>query len=127
MHSTYSNGIRIDYQQNNVVNIADVDPNLNLEGGQYIPQQFTTDNGQKVNVDFSYITKEDVYKRQVYADPGEGCYMPGDTIPPTPLNAWATSYTTVKVSFDEPVDASASIKRCRRDSEMCIRDRNAIV
>src|SRR5690606_18090272 len=24
-----------------------------------------------------------------------------------PLNAWATSYTTVKVSFDEPVDASA--------------------
>ncbi len=52
-HSTYSNGKRIDYKQNNVVNIVDVDPNLNLEGGQYIPQQFTTDNGQKVNVSFS--------------------------------------------------------------------------
>ncbi|MGB4455537.1 MAG: lamin tail domain-containing protein [Bacteroidales bacterium] len=48
-----------------------------------------------------------VNEKMVYADPGEGCYMPGDTIPPTPLNAWATSYTTVKVSFDEPVDASA--------------------
>ncbi len=57
-HSSYSNGKRIDYKQNNVVNIVDVDPNLNLEGGQYIPQQFTTDNGQKVNVDFSYITKD---------------------------------------------------------------------
>ena len=44
------------YSANNPVVL--VDPNLNLEGGQYIPQQFTTDNGQKVNVDFSYITKD---------------------------------------------------------------------
>ncbi|HNT70058.1 MAG TPA: lamin tail domain-containing protein [Bacteroidales bacterium] len=45
--------------------------------------------------------------KMVYADPGEGCYVAPDTIPPTPLNAWATSYTTVKISFDEPVNNSA--------------------
>ncbi len=45
--------------------------------------------------------------KMVYADPGEGCYIAPDTIPPTPLNAWATSYTTVKISFDEPVNNSA--------------------
>ena len=48
-----------------------------------------------------------VNDKMVYADPGEGCYVAPDTIPPTPLNAWATSYSTVKVSFDEPVNNSA--------------------
>jgi len=48
-----------------------------------------------------------VNTKMVYADPGEGCYIAPDTIPPTPLNAWATSYTTVKISFDEPVNNSA--------------------
>ncbi|MDI3544976.1 MAG: hypothetical protein PWP68_393 [Rikenellaceae bacterium] len=48
-----------------------------------------------------------VNDKMVYADPGEGCYIAPDTIPPTPLNAWATSYSTVKVSFNEPVDSSA--------------------
>jgi hypothetical protein len=45
--------------------------------------------------------------KMVYADPGEGCYVEPDTVAPTPLNAWATSYSTVKVSFDEPVNNSA--------------------
>ncbi len=57
-YSKYSNGIRIDFQQNEVVNVIDVDPNFNLEGGQYIPRQFTTDDGQVVFVDFSYTTMD---------------------------------------------------------------------
>ncbi|MDI6832685.1 MAG: lamin tail domain-containing protein [Bacteroidales bacterium] len=48
-----------------------------------------------------------VNNKMVYADPGEGCFVAPDTIPPTPLNAWATSYSTVKISFDEPVNNSA--------------------
>jgi len=48
-----------------------------------------------------------INNKMVYADPGEGCYVEPDTVPPTPLNAWATSYSTVKVSFDEPVNNSA--------------------
>ncbi|MDL2290418.1 RHS repeat-associated core domain-containing protein, partial [Paludibacteraceae bacterium OttesenSCG-928-F17] len=38
--------------------VVDVDPSLNLEGGQYIPRQFTTDNGAVVSVDFSFTTSD---------------------------------------------------------------------
>ena len=33
--------------------------------------------------------------------------IPQDTIPPEPLDAWLESLSEVKVSFNEPVDASA--------------------
>jgi RHS repeat-associated protein len=54
-YSVYSDGMRTDYGNNNldVISTSEVDPALNLEGGQYIPNQFTTDNGQMVNVGFS--------------------------------------------------------------------------
>ncbi|MCX7696877.1 MAG: lamin tail domain-containing protein [Bacteroidales bacterium] len=40
----------------------------------------------------------------VYADPGQLCTTPPDNTPPTPINAWATNFTTVKVSYNEPID-----------------------
>jgi hypothetical protein len=48
-----------------------------------------------------------VNEKMVYADPGEGCYMPGDTIPPTLISAEAISDTEAKIAFSEPVDATA--------------------
>ncbi len=52
-YSLYSNGLRIDFIQNEITKVTDVDPKLNLEGGQYIPKQFTTDDGKKVGISFS--------------------------------------------------------------------------
>ena len=57
-YSTYNDGFRYDYDQNDVVAINEVSGNLNLDGGQYIPRQFTTDNGQIVPVDFSFTTRD---------------------------------------------------------------------
>ncbi|MGI6291424.1 MAG: RHS repeat-associated core domain-containing protein [Bacteroidales bacterium] len=52
-YSLFSSGMRIDYTQNEITKVTDADQQLNIEGGQYIPKQFTTDNGQKVSVSFS--------------------------------------------------------------------------
>ncbi len=55
-YSTYSDGIKTNYGNNgslDVIGTSEVDPSLNLKGGEFIPKQFTTDDGQKVNVSFS--------------------------------------------------------------------------
>jgi hypothetical protein len=39
----------------------------------------------------------------VYANPLEGCPVPSDLIPPVATAAFATSLSTVKVAFDEPL------------------------
>ena len=51
--SQYLDGYKYDYYQDQLVSSSVADPNLNLEGGQYIPSQFTTDNGNVVKVTFS--------------------------------------------------------------------------
>jgi RHS repeat-associated protein len=54
-YSEYRAGEKWEYGNNgynDLLSVTKVDPSLNLEGGQYIPEQFTTDNGQKVKIDF---------------------------------------------------------------------------
>ena len=51
--SKYQDGYKYDYYQDQLVSSSVADPNLNLEGGQNIPSQFTTDNGNVVKVTFS--------------------------------------------------------------------------
>ncbi len=53
-YSSYKDGIRIDYNQNEVTKVSDVSPRFNVEGGQYIPKTFVTDDGTEVNVTFNY-------------------------------------------------------------------------
>ena len=53
-YSSYSQGVRVDYNQNQVTKVMDVSPRFNKEGGEYIPKTFTTDDGTKVNVTFKY-------------------------------------------------------------------------
>ena len=52
--STYSNGTRYDYNQNEVVRILDASPRFNKEGGDFIPKTITADDGTKVKVTFNY-------------------------------------------------------------------------
>jgi len=53
-YSSYKDGIRIDYNQNEVSKVSDVSPRFNVEGGQYIPKTFVTDDGTEVKVTFNY-------------------------------------------------------------------------
>lgn len=53
-YSSYKDGIRIDYNQNEVAKVSDVSPRFNVEGGQYIPKTFVTDDGTEVKVTFNY-------------------------------------------------------------------------
>ena len=54
--SVYQSGIRYDYNQGQLTNVTDVNPEFNLEGGQYIPKSFVTDDGTKVGVTFKYTS-----------------------------------------------------------------------
>jgi RHS repeat-associated protein len=53
-YSSYNGGVRIDYNQNEVTTVSDASPRFNVEGGQYIPKTFVTDDGTKVKVTFNY-------------------------------------------------------------------------
>lgn len=53
-YSSYSHGVRVDYRQDEIANVTDASPRFNLEGGEYIPKIFTTDDGTEVNVTFKY-------------------------------------------------------------------------
>ncbi|MCK9311585.1 MAG: hypothetical protein M0P26_04815 [Bacteroidales bacterium] len=53
-YSSYKDGVRIDYNQNDVAKVTDASPRFNVEGGQYIPKTFVTDDGTKVHVTFNY-------------------------------------------------------------------------
>jgi len=53
-YSEYTNGQRTDYEQNEITSVTDVSQRFNIEGGEYIPRTFTTDDGTAVNVTFNY-------------------------------------------------------------------------
>ncbi len=53
-YSQYIDATRVDYNQNEVVEVSDASPRFNLEGGEYIPKIITTDDGTKVSVTFNY-------------------------------------------------------------------------
>jgi RHS repeat-associated protein len=53
-YSTYNDGVRVNYNQNEISSTQDANPQFNLEGGQYIPKTITTDDGTKVSVTFNY-------------------------------------------------------------------------
>lgn len=57
-NSYYYDGMRMDYDQNNLVAVTNVSTSLNITGGEYIPKQFVTDNGQKVDVNFNFKTQD---------------------------------------------------------------------
>jgi len=46
-----------------------------------------------------------VNTKTVYADPGEGCVSSNDSIAPLATHAWLTNFTTVKVRYNEAVEA----------------------
>lgn len=53
-YSRYVDGMRINYGNSpDDFSIEEADPNLNIEGGQYIPKEFTTDDGSVVSVSFN--------------------------------------------------------------------------
>lgn len=53
--SLYRDGCRYDYDNTgNICNIINVDQQFNLNGGEYIPKQFVTDDGTTVKISFLY-------------------------------------------------------------------------
>lgn len=62
------------------------------------------DNNNPANWNLGTISFGTVNGYVVYADPGQFCTPPADTIPPIPLNAWAIDLNTVKVSYNEPIE-----------------------
>jgi len=52
-YSSYKDDIRIDDNQNEVTKVSDVSSRFNVEGGQYIPKTFVTDDGTEVNAVFN--------------------------------------------------------------------------
>jgi len=46
-----------------------------------------------------------VNSKTVYADPGQGCVSSNDSIAPMATHAWLTNFTTVKVRYNEAVEA----------------------
>ncbi|MBO4597187.1 MAG: hypothetical protein J5676_04820 [Bacteroidaceae bacterium] len=57
-YSVYQFGQRLDYNQDNLVKVSYADPKYNLDGGQYIPHSFVTDDGTKVSVTFLYVSQK---------------------------------------------------------------------
>ncbi len=55
-YSVYQFGQRLDYNQDNLVKVTNPEAKYNLEGGQYIPHSFVTDDGTKVSVTFKYVS-----------------------------------------------------------------------
>jgi len=55
-YSVYQFGQRLDYNQGNLVKVTNPEAEYNLEGGQYIPHSFVTDDGTKVCVTFKYVS-----------------------------------------------------------------------
>jgi len=55
-YSSYNDGIRTDYHQNEITDVTEVSKAYNVEGGEYIPHEFTTDDGTKVSVSFKYMS-----------------------------------------------------------------------
>ena len=53
-YSIYQSGMRYDYQQDKIIKVSDASGRFNVEGGQYIPKSFITDDGTKVSVTFKY-------------------------------------------------------------------------
>ena len=51
-YSIYQSGMRYDYQQDKIIKVSDASGRFNVEGGQYIPKSFITDDGTKVSVTF---------------------------------------------------------------------------
>ena len=66
--SKYVDGMRIDYGNSpDVFSMMEADPNMNIEGGQYIPPQFTTDDGTAVSVSFNKGADNSIDYRTVSA------------------------------------------------------------
>ena len=42
--------MRYDYQQDKIIKVSDASGRYNVEGGQYIPKSFITDDGTKVSL-----------------------------------------------------------------------------
>lgn len=54
-YSTYKDGSRYNYDNTGqVTTITDASPRYNLEGGQYLPHSFVTDDGTTVSVTYNY-------------------------------------------------------------------------
>ncbi|HPS84026.1 MAG TPA: lamin tail domain-containing protein, partial [Bacteroidales bacterium] len=62
------------------------------------------DNNNGANWGLGTVFFATVNSLDVYADPGQGCVVPVDNIPPVVDTAFATNLNTIKVVFNEVVD-----------------------
>jgi hypothetical protein len=51
-YSQVQNGLRVDYEQNTIVNTTELGSKFNQENGEFIPKTVTTDDGSKINITF---------------------------------------------------------------------------
>ncbi|KAF5036577.1 Lamin Tail Domain protein [anaerobic digester metagenome] len=63
------------------------------------------DNNVAGNWSLGHNTFGVINAKTVYADPGQGCATSNDSVPPIATHAWLTNFSTVKVRFNEAVDA----------------------
>ncbi|MDX9931798.1 MAG: lamin tail domain-containing protein [Bacteroidales bacterium] len=66
------------------------------------------DNNVGANWSLGTIFYGTVNSLDVYADPGQGCVTPVDTVPPVALHASLTNLTTAVVTFNEALDATSA-------------------
>lgn len=65
------------------------------------------DNNDGSNWGIGTIPFSVVNGNMVYANPGQGCTAPVDTVAPIATAAWAADFSTVKVVFDEAVETTS--------------------
>jgi len=66
------------------------------------------DNNDPANWGLGTIAYGIVNNKTVYADPGQFCVPPADTIPPVPTSAQIVNATTIQVTFNEAVEATSA-------------------
>jgi len=66
------------------------------------------DNSDGSNWSLGTVFFGTVNSLDVYADPGQGCVTPSDTVPPVALHALLTNLSTAVVTFNEALDATSA-------------------
>ncbi len=66
------------------------------------------DNSDGSNWSLGTVFFGTVNSLDVYADPGQGCVTPSDTVPPVALHALLTNLSTAVVTFNETLDLTSA-------------------